>query len=210
MAKPGPQWGWVNAVVLTNMAAELGAETGIIEPDVTTTGCHPGRRYRARGMMRLTGVVLLMPTIVPYMNSMPALSNHRSHRRIHLPIQVSSATTRTFSIDQAYIGACVGAKLTDLHMVAERLDGRTVARRTRLLIAPASQQVINGAVADGTMRKITESGAYLLPTGCGACAALGAGILAEDEVCISVDKPKLQRSDGRQFRQRFTWVRRTL
>jgi len=25
----------------------------------------------------------------------------------------------------------------------------------------------------------------LLPTGCGACAALGAGILAENEVCIS-------------------------
>ncbi len=32
---------------------------------------------------------------------------------------------------------------------------------------------------------MTEAGAILLPSGCGACAGLGAGILAEDEVCIS-------------------------
>jgi 3-isopropylmalate/(R)-2-methylmalate dehydratase large subunit len=41
------------------------------------------------------------------------------------------------------------------------------------------------AAADGTLATIVEAGATLLPTGCGACAALGAGILAEDEVCIS-------------------------
>ena len=41
------------------------------------------------------------------------------------------------------------------------------------------------AAADGTLATIVAAGATLLPTGCGACAALGAGILAEDEVCIS-------------------------
>jgi 3-isopropylmalate/(R)-2-methylmalate dehydratase large subunit len=88
-------------------------------------------------------------------------------------------------IDQAYIGACVGAKLSDLHMVAEVLRGRRVSPRTRLLIAPASNEVIRRATSDGTLQILTDAGAYLLPTGCGACAALGAGILAEDEVCIS-------------------------
>ena len=43
----------------------------------------------------------------------------------------------------------------------------------------------NVATADGTLGTLTEAGAYLLPTGCGACAALGAGILAERETCIS-------------------------
>jgi 3-isopropylmalate/(R)-2-methylmalate dehydratase large subunit len=89
------------------------------------------------------------------------------------------------SIDQAYIGACVGAKLSDLRMVAEVLKGRKVANGTRLMVAPASQNVIAAATADGTMQSIVDAGAYLLPTGCGACAALGAGILAEDEICIS-------------------------
>ena len=88
-------------------------------------------------------------------------------------------------IDQAYIGACVGAKLTDLHMVAEILKGRKVARGTRLLVAPSSSAVMAQAAADGTLATISAAGAYLLPTGCGACAALGAGVLAENEVCIS-------------------------
>ena len=88
-------------------------------------------------------------------------------------------------IDQAYIGACVGAKHNDLQMVAEVLKGRRVARGTRLLVAPSSQQTMALAAADGTLQTIVEAGATMLPTGCGACAALGAGILAEDEVCIS-------------------------
>jgi 3-isopropylmalate/(R)-2-methylmalate dehydratase large subunit len=88
-------------------------------------------------------------------------------------------------VDQAYIGACVGAKLGDLHMVAEVLKGRKVARGTRLLVAPSSAAVMAAAAADGTLATISAAGAYLLPTGCGACAALGAGVLAENEVCIS-------------------------
>jgi 3-isopropylmalate/(R)-2-methylmalate dehydratase large subunit len=32
---------------------------------------------------------------------------------------------------------------------------------------------------------LTAAGAILMASGCGACAGLGAGILAEDEVCIS-------------------------
>jgi 3-isopropylmalate/(R)-2-methylmalate dehydratase large subunit len=88
-------------------------------------------------------------------------------------------------IDQAYIGACVGAKLSDLHMVAEVLKERKVARGTRLLVAPSSSAVMAEAAADGTLATISAAGAYILPTGCGACAALGAGVLAENEVCIS-------------------------
>jgi 3-isopropylmalate/(R)-2-methylmalate dehydratase large subunit len=52
-------------------------------------------------------------------------------------------------------------------------------------VAPSSLQVLSAATADGTLQAITEAGAYLLPTGCGACAALGAGVLADKEVCIS-------------------------
>jgi 3-isopropylmalate/(R)-2-methylmalate dehydratase large subunit len=98
-------------------------------------------------------------------------------------------------VDQAYIGACVGAKLTDLRMAAEVLKGRTVATGTRLLVAPASTQAMADAAADGTLATLTAAGAYLLPTGCGACAALGAGVLGENEVCIS--------STNRNFRGRM-------
>ena len=89
------------------------------------------------------------------------------------------------AIDQAYIGACTGAKLSDLRMAAEVLKGRRVASGVRLLVAPASARITHEAVTDGTLATLTAAGAILLPTGCGACAGFGAGLLAEEETCIS-------------------------
>ncbi|MCM0020057.1 MAG: aconitase family protein, partial [Tagaea sp.] len=62
---------------------------------------------------------------------------------------------------------------------------RKVARHTRLMIAPASQRTTTEAAADGTLATLLEAGAILLPTGCGACAGYGAGVLAEGETCLS-------------------------
>ena len=171
-------------MVLTNMAAELGAETGSIEPDETTLAA-----IRSGGTEPAADAL--------DWNSDPDAAYTETHEfkadvlapqvaAPHSP--ANSAAVEEFgsvAVDQAYIGACVGAKLSDLHMVAEILDGRQVARGTRLLVAPASKLIMAKAAADGTLATITAAGAILLPTGCGACAALGAGILADKEVCIS-------------------------
>jgi 3-isopropylmalate/(R)-2-methylmalate dehydratase large subunit len=171
-------------VVLTNMAAELGAETGIIEPDETTVAA-----IQAAGREPASDALSWRSdpdTDYLAVHDFDANTLEPQVAAPHSPDNSGAVTAYTgVSIDQAYIGACVGAKLTDLQMVAEVLRGRKVAAGTRLLIAPASQKVLVDATADGTMEVLTEAGAYLLPTGCGACAALGAGILAENEVCIS-------------------------
>jgi 3-isopropylmalate/(R)-2-methylmalate dehydratase large subunit len=80
-------------------------------------------------------------------------------------------------------------------MAARVLKGRKVARDVRLLIAPASAQTTQIAAEDGTLASLTQAGAILLPSGCGACAGLGAGVLADGEVCIS--------STNRNFRGRM-------
>ena len=170
--------------VLTNMSAELGAETGLVAADQVTVAALEAAGQRPDSdvlnwqsdsdAQYLTSQDFDAAALVPQVAAPHRPSN--------------SSGVDDFSnveIDQAYIGACVGAKLSDLHMVAEVLQGQKVAARTRLLVAPASQQVMAAAAADGTLATIVEAGASLLPTGCGACAALGAGILAEDEVCIS-------------------------
>jgi 3-isopropylmalate/(R)-2-methylmalate dehydratase large subunit len=104
----------------------------------------------------------------------------------HTPANSHSVVdTDKRKLDQAYLGACTGAKENDLRMAAEILKGRKVAKGTRLLIAPASTQTTAKLAADGTLAILLEAGAQMLPTGCGACAGYGAGVLADGEVGIA-------------------------
>lgn len=173
-------------MVLCNMAAELGADTALVAPDETTLAylaqmgnpvederlalslrSDPGAEYSE--YYRFDASVLKPQIAAP-----------------HSP--ANSADVGDFpnvAIDKAYIGACVGAKVDDLRMAARVLSGRKVNSRVRLLIAPASTRTTETAAAEGTLSTLLDAGAILLPTGCGACAGMGEGILGDGDVCIS-------------------------
>ena len=170
-------------MTLANMAAELGAQTGIVEPDETTAafiaaaGADPGewQSYRSD-----EGADYLR---------VHAFDASRLKPQVAAPHSPANAAdidkADKDNIDQFYIGACTGAKLNDLEMAASILKGRKVAPGKRLTVAPASARVLTEATRNGTMEIFMEAGANLLPTGCGACAGYGVGTLAEDEVCLA-------------------------
>jgi len=169
---------------LCNMAAEIGAETGIVEPDQITLEA-----------LRAGGVEPAADALEWASDAGACYSDTYNFDAAELTPQIAAPHSpansgvvddyRGVKIDQAYVGSCVGAKHSDLHMLATVLKGNKVKSGTRLLVAPASAKAMREAAADGTLATITEAGAIMLPTGCGACAALGAGVLADDEVCIS-------------------------
>lgn len=172
-------------MTLCNMAAELGAQAGLVAPDSTT------RDY-------LVAVGVPEPAIeldrwqgdadapVKERHDFDAGALPPMVAAPHSPANSAPAGEhRCVRIDQAYIGACTGAKLADLKMAAAVLKGRRVAPDVRLLVAPASTRTTAAAAADGTLATLTEAGAILLPSGCGACAGYGAGVLAGNEVCIA-------------------------
>lgn len=171
-------------LVLCNMSAELGAKTGIIAPDETTLTA-----------LRAAGTEVDTELLSWRSDDAAGFERSVSFDASELPPQVaaphsptnSSAVSQfgTVRIDQAYIGACTGAKLEDLQMAAAVLAGRRVAPGVRLLIAPASTRTTHAAVTDGTLATLMAAGAILLPSGCGACAGYGAGVLADNEVCIA-------------------------
>ena len=78
------------------------------------------------------------------------------------------------------------------------LRGRKVSSNTRLLVAPSSVKTTKDAAADGTLATLTEAGAVILPSGCGACAGLGAGLLSEGETCISTTNRNFKGRMGHQ------------
>jgi 3-isopropylmalate/(R)-2-methylmalate dehydratase large subunit len=170
-------------MTICNMAAELGAQTGIVAPDATTAA-----------FLRSVGVV---PGDLGDWQTDPDAKPAQHYRfdasalepQVAAPHSPANAAPvgsyQPVRIDQAYIGACTGAKLVDLRMAASVLRGQRVAKGVRLLIAPASTRTTAEAAADGTLAALTEAGAILMPSGCGACAGYGAGVLAEREVCIA-------------------------
>jgi 3-isopropylmalate/(R)-2-methylmalate dehydratase large subunit len=96
------------------------------------------------------------------------------------------------AIDQAYVGACTGAKLGDLRMVARLLHGRRVADGVRLFVAPASVRIAEQAERDGTLDTLRAAGARILPSACGACIGLGPARLGAGEVGISSSSRNFQ------------------
>jgi 3-isopropylmalate/(R)-2-methylmalate dehydratase large subunit len=93
-------------------------------------------------------------------------------------------------VDQAFLGTCTNGRLEDLAAAAAVLraaDGtvRRVAPGTRLLVIPASSQVLQDALAAGHIRTFLAAGAMIGTPGCGPCMGNHMGVPAQGEVTIS-------------------------
>ena len=89
------------------------------------------------------------------------------------------------SIQMAFIGTCTNGRLTDLQQAALVLKGRHIAPGVRLVIGPASREVLLAALADGTLATLIEAGAIIAPPGCGPCVGNHLGIPGDGDVVIS-------------------------
>ena len=98
---------------------------------------------------------------------------------------VDIAESKGTKINVAYIGACTGAKMSDLRMAASVLKGKELASGVRLLVAPASKKDQELAKDEGIMKIFEDAGASILPNSCGICAGYGSERLGEDVICIS-------------------------
>ena len=170
-------------MTLANMAAELGAQAGLIAPDEVT------RQYLAGA-----GVADIDLDIWQTDANATLLAHHRfDGARLepqvaapHSPANSAPATAhRGTRVDIAYIGACTGAKLADLRMAARVLRGKRVASGVRFMVAPASLKDQQTAHAEGTLGVLLDAGAELLPNACGACAGYGDYRFPADSVAIA-------------------------
>jgi 3-isopropylmalate/(R)-2-methylmalate dehydratase large subunit len=171
-------------MTVANMSAEMGAKTGLVDPTRLTlpqpfepTFPDPGASYAEKYHFDISE---LQPMVaVPHQPDNVRPVNEIAGR----PIQ------------QAFIGSCTNARLEDLHIAARVLEGRHVDPGVRLIIAPASRQIYERALGDGTITILSKAGAMFITSGCGPCVGTHQGIPADDEVIIS--------STNRNFRGRM-------
>jgi 3-isopropylmalate/(R)-2-methylmalate dehydratase large subunit len=75
--------------------------------------------------------------------------------------------------------------MDDLRLAAQVLAGRRVSSHVRLIITPGSQTVYREAAREGLLATLSDAGAVVTPSTCGACGGGHLGILGPDEVCIT-------------------------
>lgn len=88
-------------------------------------------------------------------------------------------------IDVALLGTCTNGRLDDLKIASERVFGKKIASGVRLLVYPASQQVLLDAIKLGYIEKLVDAGAEVAVPSCGPCLGAYGGVLAPGEKCIS-------------------------
>lgn len=171
-------------MVLANMAAEMGAKTGLVDPTGLDLWYEWQPTYADDDASYVANHTIDVSTLKPQI----ALPNLPSNVR---DIDVALGT----KIQQAFIGSCTNARLEDLHIAAHILKGKQVSKQVRLMIYPASRKVYNEALADGTIAILSTAGATIYNSGCGPCVGTLGGIPADGEVIIS--------STNRNFRGRM-------
>ena len=171
-------------MTMSNMAAELGAQTGLIAPDKKTVDYIE----RSDGQVPKNWMEFCIdtPTSNATVFEFDASSLSPQIAAPHSPENSENAEEFSNTVfDIAYIGACTGAKYVDLAAAASVLKGRRIASSVSLKVAPASLQDEKKALNDGTLKILQDAGAEFLPNSCGICAGYGKDRLTEGQVCLS-------------------------
>jgi 3-isopropylmalate/(R)-2-methylmalate dehydratase large subunit len=174
--------GMSDRLTVSNMAVEAGAKAGLFPADETT-------RYYLASQGRMGSYRKVAPdadavyerTIDIWLGDIqPTVARPHTVDNV-APVKDVSGV----KIHQVFIGTCTNGRLEDLAVVARILSGKKRHPRTRLIIAPASREVLQAAIRAGYIQTMIDAGAVILPPGCGPCLGLHQGILGDGESCLS-------------------------
>ncbi len=168
-------------MTISNMAIEVGAKAGLMRADAKTLAWYEGRGDRApqpvdpdADAVYASELVLDASAVGPQVAKPHAVDNVS-------PIEEVAGTP----IAQGYIGTCTNGRLEDLEIAASILRGRKVHPDVRLIIAPASKQILLDAMEAGYIRDLVEAGAVMVSPGCGPCVGTHNGVPSDGENVIS-------------------------
>jgi len=168
-------------LTLCNMTVEMGAKSGIIEPDEKTIQYVRTRTNKSFNIFKSDldadyerTLEFNVDDLEPMVACPPSVDNVKPVKDVE-----------GVEIDQAFLGSCTNGRLEDLVLAAEILRGKRVKKGVRMLVTPASSEVYLQALEMGLLEVFVKAGACICNPTCGACFGGHMGLLAAGEVCIS-------------------------
>ena len=165
---------------ITNMGTELGATSSIFPTDELT------RDYLER-LDREDAYVELQPdddaeyddSITIDLSELEPLIATPSMPDNVVPVRDVAGE----SVDQVIIGSCTNGAYEDILPAAKMLEGRTIDKRTEMIVAPASKQASELLARHGWTAELLAAGVNFSEATCGACIGVG-HVPASDSVSL--------------------------
>ncbi|MBO5151600.1 MAG: 3-isopropylmalate dehydratase large subunit [Methanobrevibacter sp.] len=169
---------------MCNMAIEMGAKNGIMEPNKEVIDYICKRTSKKESELN----IVKSDDDAEYEKELH-FDVTDMEPQIACPNDVDNvkdiSKVEGITIDQCLIGSCTNGRLSDLKDAYEILKGQKINDNIRLLILPASREIYKQAMNLGYIEAFIDAGAIICNPGCGPCLGGHMGVLSEGEVCIS-------------------------
>lgn len=168
-------------MTVANMGVEMGAKFSLFPFDACARDW-----YRSRGVEAGPGVsgdpdaAYERRIEVDLSDLVPKVAAPHSVDNVHDVSELKGTP-----VHQVYVGTCTNGRFSDLASAASVMRGRRVKEGVRMIVAPASKEVLLKATEAGVISQLVRSGAVVVPPGCGPCVGTHAGVPADGENVVS-------------------------
>lgn len=168
-------------MAICNMAVEMGAKTAYMQPNNQVLDYVAARAVRPFQVETTDPDFVYAESHVFDISSLaPQLAVPHSPDNV-LPID----SVEPVAVNQGVIGTCTGGRTADIAVAADILRGRKIPKYVRLVVIPASTEVMRECLDKGYIQDLVDAGATLSTPGCGPCLGAHDGVIAPGEVCIT-------------------------
>ena len=169
-------------ITITSMGVDVGAKTAIMETDEVTRKylASYGREDAYRKIKGDEEANYERIINIDAAKLEPMVSKPHYVENVDL-----AKNCRDQKVDMVFIGSCTNGRLSDMHIAANILKGKKIAKGMRLLVIPNSTAIYKECLRDGTFLALAEAGAMNEAPNCGPCMGVHQGIPADGEVVVA-------------------------